>query len=245
MDSKATQSNHPPFFKEVKKKKDQLSDALNEMPNDYDRILFSGSCLRRVCPTCNIPLLFLAQTCNSCKNRVVNVWYKNVDTDSWTNPRKPPRSVPDSQPYVQCQNFAKGKKCVDIPCRFAHGQDEIEIWKLYRSLGNLGQNCSYITIDLFQNLLRQSDSLNIQKFKLKASTRCNFSSSIRRITRCNFSCNLQRNSTLGRCKIGKYTFPSLFANIFLTYQTFVTNLHLLRVELRCKLPGKLHRVTGP
>ena len=46
-------------------------------------------------------------------------------------------------------------------------------------------------------------------------------------------------------KIGKYTFPSQFANIFLTYQTFVTNLHLLRLELRCKLPGKLHRVTGP
>ena len=65
------------------------------------------------------------------------------------------------------------------------------------------------------------------------------------ITRCNYSCNLQRNSTLGRCKIGKYTFLSQFANIFLTYQTFVTNLHLLRVELRCKLPGKLHRVTGP
>ena len=52
-------------------------------------------------------------------------------------------------------------------------------------------------------------------------------------------------STLGRCKIGKFTFPSQFANIFLTYQTFVTNFHLLRVELRCKLPGKLHRVTGP
>ena len=65
------------------------------------------------------------------------------------------------------------------------------------------------------------------------------------VTRCNFSCNLQRYSTLGICKIGKYTFPSQFANIFLTYQTFVTNLHLLKVELRCKLPGKLHRVTGP
>ena len=64
------------------------------------------------------------------------------------------------------------------------------------------------------------------------------------VTRCNFSCNLQRYSTPGRCKIGIYTFPSQFANIFLTYQTFVTNLHLLRVELRCKLPGKLHRVTG-
>ena len=33
--------------------------------------------------------------------------------------------------------------------------------------------------------------------------------------------------------------------MFLTYQTFVTNLHLLRVELRCKLQKKLHRVTGP
>ena len=65
------------------------------------------------------------------------------------------------------------------------------------------------------------------------------------VTRCNFSCNLQCNSTLGRCKIGKYKFPSQFANIFLTYQTFVTNLHLLRVELRCKLQEKLHRVTGP
>ena len=61
------------------------------------------------------------------------------------------------------------------------------------------------------------------------------------VTRCNFSCNLQRYFTLGRCEIGKYTFPSQFANIFLTYQTFVTTLHLFRVELRCKLPGKLRR----
>ena len=32
------------------------------------------------------------------------------------------------------------------------------------------------------------------------------------VTRCNFSCNLQRYSTLGRCKIRKYTFPSQFAS---------------------------------
>ena len=31
----------------------------------------------------------------------------------------------------------------------------------------------------------------------------------------------------------------------LVVYTIVTNLHLLRVELRCKLPGKLHRVRGP
>ena len=60
-----------------------------------------------------------------------------------------------------------------------------------------------------------------------------------------FFLNLERYSTFGKCKIGKYTFPSPFANIFLTYQTFATKLHLLRVELRCNLPGKLHRVTGP
>ena len=40
-------------------------------------------------------------------------------------------------------------------------------------------------------------------------------------------------------------FPLQFVNIFLTHQTFVTNLHLLGVELRCKLQEKLHRVTGP
>ena len=40
-------------------------------------------------------------------------------------------------------------------------------------------------------------------------------------------------------------FSSQFAKVFLTYQTFVTSLHLLRVELRCKLQEKLHRVTGP
>ena len=32
--------------------------------------------------------------------------------------------------------------------------------------------------------------------------------------------------------------------MFSTYQTFVTNLHHLRVELRCQLQEKLHRVTG-
>ena len=47
---------------------------------------------------------------------------------------------------------------------------------------------------------------------------------------------LQCNSTLGKRKTGKYMFPSQFADTFLTYQTFVTNLHLLRVQMRtsCK-----------
>ena len=55
-----------------------------------------------------------------------------------------------------------------------------------------------------------------------------------RLTRCNIFCNLQCNFALGKCEITKYMFPSQFATELLTYQTFVTNLHLLRVELRCK-----------
>ena len=40
-------------------------------------------------------------------------------------------------------------------------------------------------------------------------------------------------------------FPSQFANIFLTYQTFVTNLHFLGAEWHFKLREKLHRMTQP
>ena len=55
-----------------------------------------------------------------------------------------------------------------------------------------------------------------------------------------FSCNLQRNSTLGRCKNGKYMLPSQVANIFLTFQTFVTNLHLLiKSRIASLVAGKI------
>ena len=53
------------------------------------------------------------------------------------------------------------------------------------------------------------------------------------------SCNLKCNSTLRSCKISNIQAPSQLTNIFLTCQTFVTNLHLLRVELRCELQEKI------
>ena len=68
---------------------------------------------------------------------------------------------------------------------------------------------------------------------------------LRRCHTIQFFLQLAMHSTLGRCKIDKHKFPSQLADTFLTYQTFATNLHLLRVELRCKLQDKLHRVTGP
>ena len=45
--------------------------------------------------------------------------------------------------------------------------------------------------------------------------------------------------------MGKSMFRTQIADIFLTHQTFVTSLHLLRAELRYKLQEKLHRVTLP
>ena len=51
---------------------------------------------------------------------------------------------------------------------------------------------------------------------------------------------------LGDVKLANTSFHHSLLNIFLTYQTFVTILHLSRVEtvLRCKVHEKLHRVTG-
>ena len=48
---------------------------------------------------------------------------------------------------------------------------------------------------------------------------------------------MQCNSTLGN-----YKFPSQFVNIFLTYQTFVTNLHLL---IKSRIPLQVARKIAP
>ena len=53
--------------------------------------------------------------------------------------------------------------------------------------------------------------------------------------RCNFSCNLQWNSSLK----SRYVMANCDGNMSLP------TLHLPRVELRCELHEKLHRVPGP
>ena len=99
------------------------------MPENFDQVLSSGSRLRRVCPTCNIPRAFSSQICSSCNSRLV-IWYKNVNKSNWTNPRKPPKGV--TKGFEQCKGFEQGNKCVETQCTFAHGQDELEIWKYYK-----------------------------------------------------------------------------------------------------------------
>ena len=107
--------------------------TLNDMSMDFDHVLLSRSRVRRVCPTCNTPRAFTyGARCHSCNSELV-VWYKNINTTIWVQPRKPPNDV--SGAYIQCKHYAQGKTCVKTPCKFAHGQDEIEIWELFRSKG--------------------------------------------------------------------------------------------------------------
>ncbi|CAB4003242.1 probable helicase with zinc finger domain isoform X2, partial [Paramuricea clavata] len=107
-------------------KVNNVKTSLDDTPTNFDHVLSTGSHLRRICPTCNTPQVFSSQICNSCKSRLV-LWYREVNTSNWTNPRKPPKCT--AEPY-QCKHFKKSKKCVKIPCMFAHGQDEAEIWTL-------------------------------------------------------------------------------------------------------------------
>ena len=111
-------------------KKDKVD--INDMPNNVDRVLSSGSLFRRVCPSCNTPQVISTQICPSCKRELV-IWYKKVGTSRWVNQRKPPSDVLGR--YVQCKHFLLGKRCVKYPCTFAHGQDELEIWELSRRKG--------------------------------------------------------------------------------------------------------------
>ena len=105
--------------------------SLDDMPTDFDHIFSSGSHLRLICPTCNTPRAFSrVRNCHSCKSELV-VWYRNVTTTIWTKPRMPPnRDI--TGPYLECKHFRQGQRCVKTPCKFAHGEVELEIWELCR-----------------------------------------------------------------------------------------------------------------
>ena len=109
----------------------------NDMSTVFDHVLASGSHLRRVCPTCKTPRAFSHDLrCGSCNSELV-VWYKKISTTTWVQPRRPPDKV--YGPYLQCKHFIMGKMCVKTPCRYAHGQDEVDIWNLCRSKGGCCQ----------------------------------------------------------------------------------------------------------
>jgi hypothetical protein len=68
------------------------------------------------------------------------------------------------------------------------------------------------------------------------------------VTRCNFSCNLRCNSTRERCQLVKSVKNFRYVektSAECNEDSYLVILHLSRVELHCKLRGKLHRVTWP
>lgn len=143
MDSRARRFSCPSSGNVVQKKKSRVS--LNDMSTEFDHVLSTGSLLRRVCLTCHTPLTLSARKCKSCKSKLVIIWYRRVDTTGWRNPRRPPIYIPYPRNYAQCKYFLKGEECVNNPCCFAHGKDELEIWELYRSRGNFSQDYTIAT----------------------------------------------------------------------------------------------------
>ena len=146
MDSRARRFSCPSSGNVVQRKKARVS--LNDMSTEFDHRLSTGSLLRRVCLTCHTPLILSARKCKSCKSKLAIIWYRRVDTTGWRNPRKPPIYIPYPRNYAQCKYFLKGKECVNNPCHFAHGKDELEIWELYRSRGNFFQDYTIATNSL-------------------------------------------------------------------------------------------------
>jgi hypothetical protein len=106
--------------------------SLDNMSTAFDKNLSSGSHVRRVCPSCKTPRAFSCnvRSCHSCRSELV-VWYRKNNTTCWTKPRMPPNQDVVG-PYLQCKHFLMGKACVKTPCKFAHGDDELEIWDLLR-----------------------------------------------------------------------------------------------------------------
>ena len=68
------------------------------------------------------------------------------------------------------------------------------------------------------------------------------------MVQCNFSCNLRCNSPLERCQLVKSVKNFRYVektSAECNEDSYLVILHLSRVELHCKLRGKLHRVTWP
>lgn len=70
------------------------------------------------------------------------MWYRDSNATKWINPRKPPKECILTGRYVECKYFQQGEMCVETPCKFAHGRDELEIWKLCHYKGNFPSHTS-------------------------------------------------------------------------------------------------------
>ena len=107
---------------------------MDEMSSALDQKLNSGSLLRCICPICCSPRAVSARLakCHKCQSNH-ELWYKKVGGIIWTKPRAPPPDVKGR--FILCKHYVIGKSCVKTPCSFAHGQDEIDIWDIWRNGG--------------------------------------------------------------------------------------------------------------
>ena len=76
--------------------------------------------------------------CPNCTKRsklVYGIWRSG--TKEWQVMRPYPKVVNPNVPFQLCKHFSGGVKCQNIPCTFAHGNEELMFWTSERQSGRL------------------------------------------------------------------------------------------------------------
>ena len=78
------------------------------------------------------------KACKGCENRSkLKYAFWNNNNRQWQIIRQYPEKVPSHVAFSVCRQYAINTPCLRIPCSFAHGQEELDMWTLEREGGKL------------------------------------------------------------------------------------------------------------
>jgi len=78
------------------------------------------------------------KACKGCENRSkLKYAFWSNNNRQWQIIRQYPEKVPSHVAFSVCRRYAINTPCLRIPCSFAHGQEELDMWTLEREGGKL------------------------------------------------------------------------------------------------------------
>ena len=82
--------------------------------------------------------------CKGCENRSkLKYAFWSNNNRQWQIIRQYPEKVPSHVAFSVCRQYAINTPCLRMPCSFAHGQEELDMWTLEREGGKLDIFFSY------------------------------------------------------------------------------------------------------
>ena len=85
-----------------------------------------------------------SKACKGCENRSkLKYAFWSNNNRQWQIIRQYPEKVPSHVAFSVCRQYAIKTPCLRIPCSFAHGQEELDMWTLEREGGKLDIFFSY------------------------------------------------------------------------------------------------------